>query len=210
MREGDRGIPCLGSFSLALMLALGSCDVRAEEGNPPLVPPSKQTRVAFEKLLTASRMVYTLPQGFEEVAPRSNELLPYEWSLYHRASGLEVRLSLRPLKQIRIEYRDPHSAAPEPNHIFSMMYQTILQRISGHGVEAKKQFAKEALASFRADWASAAAEVPNPDYTRKKGLFVLALHANDKADAYVVFLYDDYKKAKPWIKKAFHVLRFEN
>ncbi len=194
-----------------LLLVLGSgCDVQAEEVDPPIAPPSETTRKAFEKLLVASKLSYTLPEGFVEIAPRPNELLPFEWSLFQKDSGLEVRLSLRPLKQIQVEYRDPHSSAPLPNHLFSMMYQTILQRISGRGVESRKQFAKEGLKAFNAQWASAAAEPPNPEYTKKKGLLVLALHANDKADVYVVFLYDDYQKAKPWIKKAFRVLRFDS
>jgi hypothetical protein len=199
----------LKTLHLFLLFIVGGCDVRAEEADPLQTPPSEVTRKAFEKLLLDSKLNYSLPEGFKEIAPRPNELLPYEWSLYHQGSGLEVRLSVRPLKQIKIEYRDPHSSAPEPNHIFSMMYQTILQRISGHGLEAKKQFAKEGLRVFNADWASAAAEIPNPDYTKRKGLFVLAIHANDKADAYLVFLYDDYQKAKPWIKKAFRTLRFQ-
>ncbi len=198
-----------GALALGLLFLGAGCEVQEEEADPPIIPPSEVTKKAFEKLLAVSKLSYTLPEGFVEIAPRPNELLPFEWSLYQKDSGLEVRLSLRPLKQIKVEYRDPHSSAPEPNHLFSMMYQTILQRISGHGVESRKQFAKEALKVFNAQWASAAAEIPNPEYTKKKGLFVLALHANDKADAYVVFLYDDYSKAKPWIKKAFRVLRFQ-
>ncbi len=205
----------LWGLPLVLLLSLGACGAKIKEHRSPdagssLPSPSPETRKAFHKLLDASELIYSLPEGFVEIAPRPNELLPFEWSLFQKDSGLEVRLSLRPLKQIKVEYRDPHSSAPEPNHLFAMMYQTILQRISGHGVEAKKQFAKEGLMVFHADWASAAAEIPNPEYTNKKGLFVLALHANDKADAYLVFLYDDYVKAKPWIKKAFRVLRFRD
>lgn len=164
----------------------------------------------FAGLLAESGMEFQLPDGFHDVPVQANELLPYERAIRRADGGLEIRYAIRPLARIEVDYQDPHSAKPEPNHMFPLMFQAILGRIARHGHNPSTEYPQDqARSRFGADWASAAIFDVDPGFApaQAHGL-LLALHKNQLADAYAVFLFDDYERAKPLLDQTLAALRF--
>jgi hypothetical protein len=62
---------------------------------------------------------------------------------------------------------------------------------------------------FNADWAAAAVFDVEPDFTREyAGGLMLAMHKNRIADAYVIYLFNDYQAAKSRINENLTTLVF--
>lgn len=182
------------------LLALGLSVAQADGSAPDL----------FVGLLAEAGMEFTRPAGFQDLPVQPNELLPYEHSIGRTDGVLEIRYAIRPLARIEVDYEDPHSAKPEPNHMFPLMFQAILGRVARHGHNPSSEYPQDkARARFGADWASAAIFDVDPGFSSElsHGL-LLALHKNQLADAYAVFLFDDYEQAKPLLDETLEALRF--
>lgn len=164
----------------------------------------------FRALLAEAGLQFVPPPGFQGGEVRQNTQLPYEHVMVDGEGKLEVRYSVRPLERILVDYEDPHSAKPEPGHMFPLMFQAILGRIARHGHNPSSEYpADQARQRFGADWACAAVFDVDPEYAPgyTQGL-LLALHKNQLADTYSVFLFDDYYQVKPLLGEALTALRF--
>ncbi|MCP5367068.1 MAG: hypothetical protein H6906_06100 [Hyphomicrobiales bacterium] len=135
---------------------------------------------------------------------------PFDRALAAPDGGLTVAYAVRPIARMEIDYNDPHSSAPNPNHIFPLVYGSLVGLLSAGGHSPSREFpAQEARARFNADWASATAfdldPAVSPDH--RYG-FLLALHKNARADVYVLFLFSDPAKAKGRIDALLTSLKF--
>ena len=74
----------------------------------------------FQQRLSEAGLIFTQPQGFKQLPPVANPLLPYEHAIRSQDGKLETRYAIRPLSRVTIDYSDPHNSAPEPNHLFNM------------------------------------------------------------------------------------------
>ncbi len=185
---------------VAWTLALGLGGAQAEESTPD----------SFAAPVAEAGMEFTLPDGFRELPVQVNELLPYEGAIGRPDGTLEIRYAIRPLARIEVDYEDPHSAKPEPNHMFPLMFQAIIGRIARHGHNPSTDYPQDqARSRFGADWAAAAIFDVDPGFASEQahGL-LLAMHKNQLADAYAVFLFDDYEQAKPLLDQTLEALRF--
>jgi len=137
-------------------------------------------------------------------------MLSYEYALKHRSKIIEVWYAIRPIKMVAIEYEDPHGSAPEPNHLFPLMFQTLVSDFAGSGSSPSNEYsASEARTKFNADWAAAAVMNVNPDFSNEyQQVFLLALHKNNASDAYVIVLFDDYADLKAELNAALTSLKF--
>jgi len=165
---------------------------------------------SFQDLLAEAGMQLVPPPGFQDREVQDSVQLPYERAMADTDGTLEVRYSIRPLGRIVVDYEDPHSAKPEPNHMFPLMFQAILGRIARHGHNPSTEYPMDqARDKFGADWAAAAVFDVDPEYSpeHSHGL-LLALHKNQLADAYSVFLFHDYVQVKPLLGEALGALRF--
>jgi hypothetical protein len=121
-----------------------------------------------------------------------------------------MRFIIRPLSRITIDYSDPHNAAPEPEHLFPLLFESLANRLSSGGDSPTSTF-PEAIAesSFNANWAAAAVLSINPQFASgyRNGLLI-AMHRNHVADAYTLFLYNDGEQAKPLIGNLLSVMSF--
>lgn len=186
-------------LGLFLLAAAG-----AKTGVAKDVPPT------FKKLITEAGIVYRAPKGFKILAPRADALLPYEHAVRHRSGLLEIRYAIRPLARMVTEYNDPHSAAPEPEHLFPLMFDSITNVLSGGRHSLRREYSSdEARERFNADWAAASVFDVEPEFAGPyREALLLALHKNGKADAYAVFLYKDPAAAKAMINTALTALSF--
>lgn len=165
---------------------------------------------AFQQLLLESSLQIATPVDFSGAPVRSNPVLPYEHALRHESGTLEMRFIIRPLNRITIDYSDPHNAAPEPEHLFPLLFESITNRLS-IGSDSPTSTFPEAIAqsSFNANWAAAAVLSINPEFASgyQNGLLI-AMHRNHVADAYTLFLYNDHEQAKPLINDLLSVMSF--
>ncbi len=161
-------------------------------------------------LLDEAGMTFHQPQGYAPVEIRPSELFPHEYAI-KRNNDMEIRYSIRPLARIEIDYEDPHNAAPEPNHIFNMVFTALIGQLSSGGSTPHREFQPDqAKQKFNADWAAMSLFDIDPGYSGQfQQAFLLALHKNNLSDAYVVILFNDYDEIKPVMDQAMRSLRFK-
>ncbi len=191
---------------LLSMVSLGLMAAPAAQSGAPVAGDYP----GFTALIDESEMRLQLPEGYREKAVRPNEVFDYDRAVASPDGRLEIRYTVRPFKRLHIEYDDPHGSAPDPNHIFPLMFQSVATRLSGGGYTPTKEYpVEQARQLFNADWAAAGVFDVAPDYGSqyKQGL-VLAMHRSTVADAYVVFLFDDYAAVKKELKQVLSSLAF--
>ena len=187
----------------AIALLIGLSIAAAGSANP-------DSAAAFRALLRESGLNLARPDGFVEVPILPNPVLPYEHALRHESGALEIRFIVRPLTRIEIEYNDPHNAAPEPNHLFPLLFESITNRLAIGSHAPSNTFSEgDAKTTFNAQWAAVSVFDTDPEFAGgfRNGVLV-ALHRNDLADAYTLFLYDDYELAGPLINASLSALSF--
>ena len=167
-------------------------------------------RSAFAALLDEASLRIDTPLNFSTTPVQENALLPYEHALRHDSGAVEVRFIIRPLSRITIDYSDPHNAAPEPEHLFPLLFESITTQLSVDSHTPSSTFS-EAIAesSFNANWAAAAAFDIDPRFANGyRNALLIAMHRNRVADAYTLFLYNDQEQAKPLINDLLSVMSF--
>ena len=164
----------------------------------------------FHQLMDEAGMVLQCDDGYVGVPVVDNELLPYEKALRTGDGSMEIRFVIRPLARITIDYEDPHNAAPEPEHLFPLLFQSLTEQLSGGRHSPHREYpAQKARESFNADWAAASTFDVMPGFNAAFNHgFMIAMHGVGKADAYTVMLFDDYETARPAINEALNCLVF--
>ncbi len=164
----------------------------------------------FEALLVEGELLFAPPAGYVDLPPGRNPVMDYEHALRSADEQLEIRLAIRPLKRLQIDYDDPHGAVPNPNHIFPLVFESLATRLSGGRHTPSNEYpADQAKAKFNADWAAAAVFDTVEDFgTRYKQGLLVAIHRNKISDAYLVFLFDDYAAIKGQLPGAMSTLTF--
>lgn len=172
---------------------------------------ASQQDTDFNALLQESGLSYSQPDNYIEVAVKDSQLLPYEKALRSADGQLEVRYAVRPLSRMSIDYEDPHSSAPEPNHIFTMMFTALIGNLSTGGNSPHREYKQEqAKEKFNADWAALALFDLEPDYSNNfNQAFLLAMHKNNISDAYMVILFNDHHVAKAQLNAIMKTLAFK-
>jgi hypothetical protein len=165
---------------------------------------------SFDQLLSESGMGFEAPAGFAPVPVRPNPLFRYDHAVMAEDGSLEIRYAVRPLGRIVVDYQDPHSSAPDPNHMFPVMFQSMVTLLSnGRHSPTGEYPPQQAAEKFNADWASAAVfDISAEFQTAHRQALVIAMHKNKLADAYAVFLFDDYEPVKERINAALGSLSF--
>jgi len=164
----------------------------------------------FAALLEEAQLQFRPPPGFVDLPPGRTPMLDYEHALRSADGLLEIRLAVRPLKRLRIDYDDPHGSVPDPNHIFPLVFESLASRLAGGQHAPSNPYpAEQAREKFNADWAAAAVFDTVPDFAtqHRQGLLV-AIHRNKVSDAYLVFLFDDYVAIKDRLTDALKTLVF--
>lgn len=165
---------------------------------------------SFQQLMQEGQLGFSPPADFHEAPPGVTPYLDYEKAMRSNDGKLELRLSIRPLQRLTIDYDDPHGATPNPNHIFPLVFESLTSKLSGGSHAPSNEYTgEEAKAKFGADWAALSAFDLESSYPSafKQGL-LLAIHRSRMADAYMLLLYDDYPGQRERIKKVLETLRF--
>lgn len=165
----------------------------------------------FSDLLEESGLRLAQAPGFEAVPTTGDVESPYEHAIRHTSGALEIHFIVRPLDRIQIEYNDPHNAAPEPNHLFPLLFESLTNQLAKRGGDAPSTTLTEAEAAenFNADWAAVSVFDIDPEYSADyRSAILVAMHRNDRADAYTLLLYNNHEFAKPLIDTSLSIMSF--
>lgn len=209
------------TFLLSGALALASCQ-KAEDSVVEPETPNQEAEVqaqdelantrseeAFLTLVKRCQMEFNTPGGFTFAPGESTPQLDYEGKLVTEDGKLEVRLALRCLADAEVDYEDPHSSKPAPEHIYPLMYTAIVQEISTDPHAPSGGFGEAALTEFHSDWGQMSLLTPKPEFGGDySSMIFLAIHRRAAADAYMVLLFDDYEEVKDQVKSAMGSLSF--
>ena len=153
----------------------------------------------FRALLEEAGMRYEAPSDYREL-PLEPSPFGYEKRLGHKEQQIEVRYSIRPIGRIRVDYEDPHNSAPHPNDLFDMLFRSVVEQFSAGPDSVSQAYPpQKADALFNAGWAAVSVMDINPEIStlHRQGI-LLAIHRNDRADAYLLFLTNDLDAHKPY------------
>ena len=167
-------------------------------------------QAGFDQLASEVGAELQVPQGFAIGSGENNPLLPYELTLRVADARLEARYAVRPIGRLNIEYQDPHNAAPEPEHIYPLMYAALIDQLAVGGSDVRREYPPEqARERYGADWAAVAIfdvrQEFASDFTQA---MLLALHRQRRGEVYTVVLFNDPTKVRREIDQALEALRF--
>lgn len=164
----------------------------------------------FAELLAEADMTFTLPEGFAPAPVKANPVHGYEASILHTSGQLEVRYAIRPIGRVRVEYDDPHNAAPRPNDLFNMLFDALVNRLSAGGSAPTATYPPaRASQLFNAGWAGAAVIDVDPRFASDyRHAIIVAMHRDDRADAYMILLFNDPERAREMTPAVLESLRF--
>ena len=163
----------------------------------------------FQRILDEAGMVYERPEGYEEVMPEPNPVLNYLYRVRNPETGVEIRYLVVPIRRIAVDYDDPHASAPDPDHIFSLLFPSLLTQLAADGRYREKEYPSlEARKLFNAEWAAAGTFTPNPKFAPYAHGFMVAMHRIGRADAFEIFLANDLEALKAAVLNHQGALRF--
>jgi len=177
---------------------------------PPVYADEEDLQAVFAQLMQESGLIMGSREGFSDIPIQENPVMPYEHAMRHQSGALELRFIVRPLGRITIDYTDPHNAAPEPNHLFPLLFESVTNQLAAGSVMPSSILSEsEAKESFNADWAAVAVFDINPAFASGyKNALLVGMHRNQLADAYTLFLFNDYAQTKPFIDDSISIMSF--
>ena len=166
--------------------------------------------VSFVQLLGEAQLKLQLPKGFRPLPTQPNPLLDYEAAYGTTSGAVEVRYAVRPLQRVRRSYDRNQEDAPDPDYIFPLVFGTFVEQLAGGTRPPSREYPPGVAKDiFNADWAAAAVFDVDPRFGgRYRQAFFIAMHKYGVADAYVVFLFDDYGQVKETVQSALPALSF--
>ncbi len=189
---------------------------QAASPQPPQREHQKRPEAAldrFAQLLAETGVQVHLPAAYHPVPLPAMVDLPWAFDrAWRHAQGLvEVRMMVRPLARMQIDYDDPHSAAPHPDHVYPLVFQSLVNQLSAAGSTTPSRIfpSEEARKRFNADWAAMAAFAPDPAVnTKHHEAMLLAVHRKRQGDVFVLFLFSEPRRAKQELHRLLSILRF--
>lgn len=170
----------------------------------------------FTKILDGHRMIFQMPDNYTETEVKKNEDVSYEFAVKSKKNKLEIRYAVFSLIQDVKEYQEwknsknKNGVTLDPNTIYEMFSFTVAANIAGSESFKKTVFDSESVKNeFNADWgASYLVECKSEFGKGYKYALITALHKDDVANAYIIFLFDDFDVAQSEIKTAFYSMKF--
>lgn len=169
----------------------------------------------FKSILDDCGMNFTKPTGFDESKVIDNDDMGYEYALKYSDKDFEVRYSIRPIRYKNYANdtvkNEMEGQRPFRNSQYGIILQTVILNITG-GIDYKVQaFDKDSVKKeFNADWGATTFVELNSDFGKGfKYCMIVAIHKDDIADAYYLYLSNSKDKFMDYVDPLFHSLRFD-
>lgn len=170
---------------------------------------------AFQKVLKENDMVFTMPGGFTPVPVVENEDVTYLYAIKNDRVKLEIRYCIFSLKERIKEYQDfkknKKGQMADPNSAFDMFTSVVVMNIAGSEQYDGMPFDEESVKNeFNADKGGAYRMACQSGFAQGyQYCMVVALHKDNKADAYIVYLFDDVNVIMDDMMAAFYSMKFK-
>ncbi|NQU47145.1 MAG: hypothetical protein HQ519_00720 [Planctomycetes bacterium] len=90
------------------------------------------------------------------------------------------------------------------------MEQSVVDGISDNTADRKEEFGDDALAQCNVGWGAAHRLTPDSNFAPNfQERLLICLHGNNRADVYLMFLFQDGNLASSAIKSSLHCLMFK-
>jgi len=192
---------------LALTALLSMVPAHAQLPEPAEVPSP------FQVLLSESNLVFDLASDLQETEAHPDLNCNRSYTTIDRA--IRVCIMVRPIGRMTIDYDDPHSSAPDPNQIYPLLFESLVNSLSDHRRTLSQAYSPDqAHELFGADWANAAAFDLREEFASKaeygNNALLIASHKHQHADVYLLFTYRAPELAKARIPNYLSLLRFKS
>lgn len=180
------------------------------------IPANSNELNSFSQILKEHGMIFTMPKEFKQIPVKENEDVLYQYSVKSKKNKLEIRYSVFSLKQRLKEYeewknsKNRNGVMTDPNTGYTIFTRVVVENIAGSEKFSETIFyQKNVKDEFNADWGGTYLVEPKSGYGEGfKYALITALHKDNVADAYIVYLFDDFKVVQSEILKEFYSMRF--
>lgn len=157
----------------------------------------------FQALLTESGIEFSSPPDFVSCPVRENKVFRYQHAVRSPSGALEVRYRIDSFARLEAERKAATAgvemlASVSLDQLHATNFMAIVFNLSGGMFVEPTIFKPETTALlYAADWSALSfISLANNDFSQNyDSAFVLAIHKNGLADAYVVGLYNDISGA---------------
>ena len=157
----------------------------------------------FDALLKEMNMAYQQPEGWRPAKQVYSQVASNR-VLVTPDGKAELHLLLRPVSLMSIDYDDPHSSAPNPNEVFPLLFDSLVQQLSNNqGSNKQELLPRQAQEKFNANWAAASVFdlKQRTSEVYSEGLLI-AMHRHNAGDAYLLVLSNSLGSIKNLIQSA--------
>ncbi|MEK6755708.1 MAG: hypothetical protein AABZ02_06115 [Bacteroidota bacterium] len=173
---------------------------------------SKPSLQDFNELLKKASMTFSLPADFSEVPVIDNNDVNYHYAVALKKVKLEIRYVVRTLSQDIKDYEENNRKGLNPNSFYEALLLTMCLNISDGKQCTPSAFSPDDVKSeFGADAGLTAFVQLNSIFGRGYKLCLInVIHLQNKADAFIFFLFDDFRSVQPYCFRddVFHALKF--
>lgn len=172
----------------------------------------------FTEALQRSHMTFLPPKGYTKTKIFPNRQQDYVYALISPDKKVEVRYAIMPLDSMIAKYKRPREKDEimiDPNNLHETMFTVItlntsMGALSGGNPQEPSIFDSAAVMNeFGADWGATVGIPAGKEFGQDyKYCLIVALHKDDRADAWLFYLANDNKEIEQHLMDAFHSIRF--
>lgn len=172
---------------------------------------SKPTTMSLPMLLIETGMDLEMPHDFAGGLTHSSHGLLYDRAIISENGKVELRVAVRPIARMNIDYDDPHGAIPHPNGLSELLMDAYLDRVAVSRKVRHELATTTACEEYGADKVWIQRFVARGSFSpRRPNGILLTLHRDDRADAFMSVLWSSDEDAVALIKQSVHALRFDD
>ena len=170
------------------------------------ISASANEQEKFNQLIEDNNMIFNMPKDFTPTPVVDNEDVSYQFAIKHKKKKLQVRYSVWPVEEDYYKNSD----LSRSKFLFYTFTMAVVENIVGgesyreavfHSLGVRNEFNADAGASY-------AAEAKSEFSKGYKYVIIIAIHKNNVADAYTIFLCDDFNDIIGEFNAAFHSMKF--
>jgi hypothetical protein len=179
---------------------------------------------AFFAFIDKAGLKFSKPANTIEIPVIANDELNYQYALKDTINKIEIRYLVVPLQELVDRYNGPHDdtgssmSKVDPNFLHTNLLIAYALKIEGKGMNSmddvmpnitELSHAKVDL-EYNADWGAELTLQPCDEFAQKyKYCNILAIHKDNIADVFMIYLYDNKDTFEESVKPDIHSLVFK-
>ncbi len=176
---------------------------------------------AFLSVVEQAGMKFVQPANTIETKIIANDELNYQYALKDTVNKIEIRYLIFPLQELVKKYNSTsQDTTTQPKFDPNLIHTNLLLKFA-YVVQGKEMNFQEMPAiteiphatieiEYNGDWGAFTTSQPCDEFAQKyKYCTIFAIHKDNVADAYIIYLYDDKERFDDAVKPDYHSLLFK-